>query len=195
MIGKPGGVYLSSGRKKKKEKAMNPLLSISLYFLAVIAATFILNSFVITRDVVLGDSMADTLNDGDVVMLDLISYRFSSPKRWDLVVFPAPDRPDSYMVKRIVGLPGETVRIDEEGNLFINERQQNDSHATEITEDPGLASGRGVTLASDEFFVLGDNRNHSMDSRSPQVRNVKKEKIRGRVFLRILPFKDFGKVK
>ena len=174
---------------------MNPLLSISLYFLAVIASAWLLNTFVITRDVVSGDSMSDTLNDGDVVMLDILSFRLSSPKRSDLVVFTAPDRPDSLMIKRIIGLPGETVRMDEEGNIFINERQINDPHASEPANEAGLASGRGITLGKDEYFVLGDNRNHSMDSRFPQVRNVKKDKIRGRVLLRILPLKDFGKVK
>jgi len=174
---------------------MNPLLSISLYFLAVIASAWLLNTFVITRDVVSGDSMSDTLNDGDVVMLDILSFRLSSPKRSDLVVFNAPDRPGSLMIKRIIGLPGETVRMDEEGNIFINERQINDPHASEPADEAGLAAGRGITLGKDEYFVLGDNRNHSMDSRFPQVRNVKKDKIRGRVLLRILPLKAFGGVK
>ncbi len=184
-----------SSRKKKKDSASNSILSLSLYFLAVVGAAWLLNSFVITRDVVSGDSMYDTLNDKDVVMLDLISYRFSKPGRFDIVVFPAPDRKNSYMVKRIVGLPGETVRMDEEGNIFVNERLINDSHATEKVTDPGLAGGHGVVLGSDEYFVLGDNRNHSLDSRYENVRNVRKKLIKGRVFLRILPLNNFGKVK
>ncbi len=158
------------------------------------AAAWLLNSFVITRDVVSGDSMCDTLNDGDVVMLDLISYRFSSPKRNDVIVFPAPDNASTYMVKRIIGLPGETVRMDEEGSIFINDRLINDSHATQSAEDPGLAAGVGVTLGKDEYFVLGDNRNHSMDSRYVQVRNIKKRMIKGRVFFRILPLNGFGRI-
>ncbi len=161
----------------------------------MVAAAWLLNSFVITRDVVLGDSMYDTLNDRDVVMLDLISYRFSKPGRFDVVVFPAPDQRNTYMVKRIVGLPGETVRMDEEGNIYINERLINDSHATEKVTDPGLAGGHGVVLGSDEYFVLGDNRNHSLDSRYENVRNIRKNMIKGKVFLRILPLDNFGKVK
>ncbi|MBQ7463476.1 MAG: signal peptidase I, partial [Lachnospiraceae bacterium] len=80
----------SRNKKKKKKTPFNEALSLSLYFLVIVAAAWFLNSFVITRDVVSGNSMYDTLNDGDILMVDLLSYRFSSPKRFDIVVFPSP---------------------------------------------------------------------------------------------------------
>ncbi len=154
-----------------------------------------MNSFVITRDVVSGNSMYDTLNDGDMLMVDLLSYRFSSPKRFDIVVFPSPFEKNANIVKRVIGLPNETVSIDDEGNICVNGRTINDRYGTEVIIDPGLASGDGVTLGSDEYFVLGDNRNDSLDSRSHEIGNIKKKKIKGRAVFVIWPFKDFGKVK
>ncbi|MBO4375136.1 MAG: signal peptidase I [Lachnospiraceae bacterium] len=161
----------------------------------MVAAAWLLNSFVITRDVVSGNSMYDTLNDGDVLMVDLISYRFSSPKRFDIVVFPSPFEKNANIVKRIIGLPNETVSIDEDGNITVNGRIINDRYGTEKIADPGLAKGSGITLGNDEYFVLGDNRNDSLDSRSEKIGNVRKKKIKGRAVLIIWPFKDFGKVK
>ena len=187
-----GGSHLSSPKKKRRKGS--GILSNSIYLLLVIAAAFLLNSFVITRDVVSGDSMYDTLSDKDVVMINRLTYSFSSPKRFDIVVFPDSDSLGGDIVKRIVGLPGETVRIDDEGNIYINERLLNEHYGIETIKDPGLASGRGITLSSDEYFVLGDNRNNSMDSRFAQIRNVKRSRIKGKVFFRILPLSSFGAV-
>ncbi len=182
-------------KKKKKRTPFSEALSLSLYFLAIVAAAWILNSFVITRDVVSGNSMYDTLNDGDMFMVDLLSYRFSSPKRFDVVVFPSPLEKNANIVKRIIGLPNETVSIDDEGNISVNGNVINDRYGTETINDPGLASGKGITLGSDEYFVLGDNRNDSLDSRSREIGNVKKKKIKGKAVFLIWPLKNFGKVK
>ena len=187
-----------SSRDRKKKKKRTPFaeaLSLSLYFLAIVAAAWLLNSFVITRDVVSGNSMYDTLNDGDILMVDLLSYRFSSPKRFDIVVFPSPFERNANIVKRIIALPNETVTIDDEGNIYINGQKLNDRYGTETIEDPGLASGRGISLGGDEYFVLGDNRNDSLDSRSHEIGNVKRKKIRGKAVLLIWPPGSFGKVK
>lgn len=170
-------------------------MSLSLYFLVIVATAWFLNSFVITRDAVSGDSMYDTLNDGDILMVDLLTYRFSSPKRFDIVVFPSPFEKNANIVKRVIGLPNETVCIDEEGNILVNDRAINDRYGTEKINDPGLAGKKGITLGPDEYFVLGDNRNDSLDSRSEKIGNVKKKRIRGRAILRIWPLKDFGGVK
>ncbi len=187
-----------SSRDKKRKKKKTPfgeVLSLSLYFLAIVATAWFLNSFVITRDVVSGNSMYDTLSDGDILMVDLLSYRFSPPKRFDIVVFPSPFEQNANIVKRVIGLPNETVCIDGEGNILINDRVINDRYGTEKINDPGLADGRGVTLGPDEYFVLGDNRNDSLDSRSAKIGNVKKKRIKGRAVFRIWPLNGFGKVK
>ncbi len=176
------------------KSAAQELLSLSLYFFAVVAAAFIINSFVITRDVVSGNSMYDTLSDGDLIMVDLISYRFASPGRYDIVVFPSPYEKNANIVKRVIGLPNETVRIDDEGKIYINDREINDRYGSETILDAGLASGRGVTLGSDEYFVMGDNRNDSLDSRSYEIGNIKKKRIKGKAVFRIWPLSSFGKV-
>ncbi|MCR5650472.1 MAG: signal peptidase I [Lachnospiraceae bacterium] len=165
-----------------------------MYFLVIVAAAWFLNSFVITRDVVSGNSMYDTLNDGDILMVDLVSYRFSSPKRFDIVVFPSPFEKNVNIVKRVIGLPNETVMIGDDGAVIVNGRMIKDRYGTEVILDPGLAGGDGITLGSDEYFVLGDNRNDSLDSRSYEIGNVKRKKIKGKAFVVIWPFKNFGKV-
>ncbi len=185
---------MSSHKKKKIRSAAGEVLNTSLYFLAIIVAAFILNRFVITRDVVTGDSMYDTLCDGDHIMVDLLSYRFSSPKRFDVIFFPSPYERNTFIVKRIIGLPNENVRIDEEGKIYINEKELTDRYGTEVIMDAGLASGRGVTLGSDEYFVLGDNRNDSLDSRSAEIGNIRKKSIKGKALFRTWPLESIGKV-
>ena len=163
------------------------LLSTGLYFLAVLGLTLFVIAFVGQRTEVSGSSMESTLQDGDNLIVDKISYRFRDPQRFEIIVFPFQYQDDTYYIKRIIGLPGERVRIDEDGNIFINDELLEEHFGREVIRNPGVAFD-GVTLKDDEYFVLGDNRNNSSDSRSPQVGNIHKSKIIGRAWLRIFPF-------
>ncbi len=181
-------------RKCRSKAIAKEILSNSLFLLVVLILTLLIVKYVGQRTVVVGESMETTLQDGDNLIVDKISYRFSEPERFDVIVFPFEYKDETYYIKRIIGLPGETVRIDNDGNIFINEILLEEDYGCEIIKDPGLAFG-GITLGKDEYFVLGDNRNHSSDSRVPSVGLIQKEDIIGKAWIRIFPFGKFGGIR
>jgi len=138
--------------------------------------------------------METTLSDGDNLLVDKITYRFSEPKRFDIIVFPFQYDTDTYYIKRIIGMPGETVQIDYDGNIYINGSLLEESYGREVIQNPGRAA-EPITLGEDEYFVMGDNRNNSSDSRDPSVGNIHRKDIIGRAWVRIWPFSKFGVLK
>ena len=156
--------------------------------------TWFFTEFVGQRTEVEGMSMSPTLKDKENLILDKISYRFRDPKRYEIVVFPPKYKENTYYIKRIIGLSGENVRIDEDGFIYINGEKLQESYGKEVMRDPGLAKD-GIQLGADEYFVLGDNRNDSMDSRMAEVGPIAGERIIGRAWLRIYPFDQIGFLK
>lgn len=138
--------------------------------------------------------MEPTLSNNDQLILDKISYRFSEPKRFDIIVFPFQYKENTYYVKRVIGLPGETVQIDLEGNIYINGEILEEDYGKEKINFPGLAV-EPITLGDDEYFVMGDNRNNSSDSRDPSVGNIRRSNIIGKAWVRIWPLNKFGVLK
>ena len=119
---------------------------------------------------------------------------FQDPKRFDIIVFPYQYEENTYYIKRIIGLPGETVQVVD-GYVYINgSRLESDIYGNELMDDP-MAASRPITLGEDEYFVLGDNRNHSQDSRDPSVGEVKKDTIMGKAWVRIYPFDKMGVIR
>lgn len=177
-------------------KVMKELLSTGFYLLFVLCVTYLVITFVGQRTEVDGESMATTLSDGDNLIVDKISYRLHDPQRFDIIVFPFQYEVDTYYIKRIIGLPGETVQIDEKGNIYINGEILEESYGREIIrpENIGIAA-QPIVLGDDEYFVMGDNRNNSMDSRTEIVGNIHREDIIGRAWLRIWPLDRFGLLK
>lgn len=168
------------------------VLEMILYFALVAGITFLIIHFVGQRTVVNGVSMQPTLSDGDNLIVDKLSYRFGDPDRFDIIVFPQGD--GRYFIKRIIGLPGENVRIDEDGSIYIDGEKLSESYGKEVIQNPGLAKD-GIELGADEYFVLGDNRNDSMDSRMAEVGRIAGDRIMGRAWLRIYPFDEIGFLK
>ncbi len=185
---------------------------IGCFAVAIVAALLIV-TFIGQRVTVDGHSMESTLEDGDNLICDKISYRFGEPKRFDIVViYPEPAEETGFFegivnwvrqtfglskardrwIKRIIGLPGEEVRIDLEGNIYINGEKLEESYGKEVIQDPGMAI-MPIKLGEDEYWVMGDNRNHSSDSRV--IGPVPRDQILGKAFLRIYPFSKFGFIK
>lgn len=165
------------------------LLGLLLYFLLLFGLTFALSHFVIGQVQVDGDSMNPTLQNDDRVFVNKFTYRVRDLDRFDIVVFEYAYETDTYYIKRVIGLPGERVRIDDEGQIWVNDALLEEDYGAETMLDPGIAEDE-ITLGKDEYFVLGDNRNNSSDSRDPDVGVVEKDQILGNAWLRIIP--DFG---
>lgn len=164
-------------------------LSICVIIAFGLSAAF--NHYIGTHTIVEGGSMEGTLHDADSLYVDKISYQFGKPKRFDIIVFQQ-DK-DNYYIKRIIGLPGETVEI-KDGTIYINGNVLNENYGLENMDDMKNTFD-AVTVGKNEYYVLGDNRNHSTDSRSEDVGLVKKSQIIGKATYRIYPFDTFGKIK
>ena len=170
----------------------NMVLLALCVFIAFGAAHLFIDN-VAFQSTVEGTSMLPTLENDDSLIIDKFSYVIGSPKRYDIVVFPVKEEKgkQDYFIKRIIALPGETVSIDD-GRVYINGTPlKSDKYGKESIKDAGLASVP-QTLAQDEYFVLGDNRNMSTDSRNEIVGLVKRKDIVGKAVFRILPFGEFG---
>lgn len=161
------------------------VLKIGLFILAVLLLTFILSEYVFERVSVHNHSMEHTLESGDSVMIDKISYRFRDPKRFDIVVFKQKGSED--LIKRVIALPSETVQITD-GKFLINGEEIKDIKGLDMPEYAGIASAP-IQLLDDEYFVVGDNRKESIDSRYEDVGLVTRSRIKGRMFMRVYPFK------
>lgn len=138
-----------------------------------------------------GDSMSPVLRNGDVVLVNRIVYNATTPKRGDVIVFkPKGNENDHYYIKRIVGLPGETIEIIE-NRVYIDGKRLEEDYETTNIDDVGVVDEK-LKLAGDEYFVLGDNREQSEDSRDADVGNVKREYIYGKAWFVITPGDEFG---
>ena len=186
------------------KKALKEILSTSIYLLIVLLCTYLFIQFVAQRTIVKGSSMEPTLvgtdedepdKVGDNLIVDKLSYRFGEPERFDIIVFPYRMDSKQLLIKRIIGMPGETVEVREDGFIYINGEQLMEGYGKEIIDSNHLGTVEyPITLGKDEYFVLGDNRNNSSDSRYPMVGNVHREDIIGKAWLRICPFSKIGTV-
>ncbi len=178
---------------EKKSSIVREILGFLLYVMIVVGITFFIITFIGQRTYVSGSSMENTLHHGDNLIVDKLTYRFSKPKRYDIIVFPFRYQEKTYYIKRIIGLPGETIQI-QDGVIWIDGEVLQESYGREVMKNAGLAADM-ITLGEDEYFVLGDNRNDSTDSRDPSVGVIHKDEIIGRAWLRIWPLDKIGVLK
>lgn len=138
-----------------------------------------------------GDSMRPAVLDGDIVLVNRMIYDASKPKRGDIIVFkPNGNENARSYIKRIIGLPGETVQI-KDGEIYIDGEKLEEKYETTAIEDAGTASEE-ITLDGDEYFVLGDNRRNSEDSRMADIGNVKRSEIEGKAWFVLSTKGNFG---
>lgn len=180
-------------KSKEKSNTKSLIYDLIFYALLIFVCVYLLPNYVIQRTIVDGSSMENTLHDKEQLFVEKVSYRFDALDRFDIIVFyPYGRENEEYYVKRIIGLPGETVQIIG-SEIYIDGELLEESYGKEPIRDAGRAA-EPITLAEDEYFVLGDNRNISKDSRTEVVGNVKKENIGGRAVFRIMPFSKFGTI-
>ncbi len=158
-----------------------------LTWVSIVAFALFLGGFSVfslgIRTSVIGDSMAPTLVAGQEILMDRIIYQFTSPKRGDVVVFHPNGNENTHLyVKRVLGLPGETVQI-KQGRLYIDGVQYAQDYSSELME-PGIAENV-ITLGVEDYFVLGDNRSESEDSRSADIGTVTRSMIEGKAWLHL----------
>lgn len=167
------------------------LLGWVLYIAIIIGLTFLIVTYVGQRTKVSGESMEATLQDEDNLLVDKISYRFRDPKRFEVIVF---EHGTDHYIKRIIGLPGETVQII--GNdIYINNELLEEDFSRDGEMGTAGVAANPITLGENEYFVLGDNRLHSHDSRAFSRVNgdmVTTDLIVGRAWVRIWPFETIG---
>ena len=159
----------------------------------MIVVSWLIITFVTQRTEVQGSSMEPHLHNGENIMVDKLSYRFHDPERFDIIVFRYLYKKNTFYIKRVIGLPGETVQIAD-GVIYINGEPLEEDYGLEEITNPGRAL-EPITLGEDEYFVLGDNRNGSSDSRMTDVGNITRKQIVGKASLIIWPFSEFGWVK
>ena len=180
--------------KKKSKFIENPTVVLErkraarkrwLGLLAFIIFMGIFSKHVLQFPIVFGASMEPTFHDQDILMINKFAYQdVEDVDRYDIIVFKNHEK-NCYLIKRVYGLPGEKVRIDSDGNILINEQKIEDPYGLGKTEQ-GKAI-YSITLENDEFFVLGDNRENSDDSRVEWVGKVEFEDIDGVITRRLFP--------
>lgn len=151
-------------------------------YIVIVVVVVLIRTFIITPVRVDGDSMKNTLKNGDILLL----YKLSSIDRFDIIVLDE-EKDNEKIIKRVIGLPGETVAI-KKGKIYINDKVIDDEYAYGETSDYDK-----VTLKDDEYFILGDNRLISKDSR--YFGPIKDNEIKGKIVFRLFPFTKIGTVQ
>ena len=181
-------------RKKIDESKYRSVL-VWIFQIAVVLVFAAMTSLFFFRTVTMQESaMEPTYQVGQNFFLNRVAYTFGSPKRGDLIVFKTNASDEAALhIRRVIGLPGETIQI-KDGQIYIDGELYKESRDLELIENTGLAQD-GVTLQSGEYFVLGDNRNNSEDSRYADIGNVKKRYIVGKLWFVSSPLREIGFVK
>ena len=171
--------------------AFNYFLEIAKVVIFALLIVIPIRYFLFQPFIVRGASMEPSFHEADYLIVDQISYRFADPSRGDVIVFRYPDNPQKRHIKRIVGLPGEQISIRNE-DVFIDSSQGEVLLEEEYLTLPRTQGSENILLEEDEYFVMGDNRGSSFDSRN--WGSLPRENIVGKVFFQISPFDVFSKV-
>lgn len=188
-----------SGNLEKKNKRMSIIKELILYVVLVVLCVFVIPRYVIQRTEVDGPSMENTLYTRDSLLVEKVSYCFRDPSRFDIIVFHPPetaiadegkDPSKEYYVKRVIGLPGETIQIIGD-DIYIDGKIIEEDYGKMPITYSGIAS-EPLKLGEDEYFVMGDNREVSFDSRYEEVGPIHRSAISGKAILRIWPLNQIG---
>ena len=187
---------LHFGREKKKVNIpiIKEVITWVVEIAIVLGIAFVFVYYIGMRTSVVGQSMTPVLKNNQEILINRFVYLLTDPKPNDIIVFlPNGNEKSHYYVKRVIGTPGDTVQI-QEGTVFVNGEPFEEAVETDAILDAELA-GEEILLGDDEYFVLGDNRNNSEDSRYANIGNVKKQHIIGKAWFITSPYEDFGFIK
>ena len=189
------GLTFYQKKKKLNSKLIKDIFEVLVGSVVAVFLAFVIIFSVGMRPSVIGDSMEPTLYNAQEILISRFAYKLSSPKRGDVIVFlPNGNQNTHLYVKRVIGLPGETVQILN-GSVYIDGSLLEEDEQYDRMSDSGIAVNE-ITLANDEYFVLGDNRNSSEDSRSGNIGPVKKNTIIGKAWFHMASGQDgMGTVK
>lgn len=178
--------------KETKVKKTGFIKEMIQYIAILFICAVMVPQYVMARTPIDGDSMQTNYYNKESVIVEKISYHFNQLDRFDVITFYpfGKENKEDHYIKRIIGLPGETVQIIG-SDIYINEERLEESYGKDPIRYAGIAEDP-ITLKEEEYFVLGDNREISEDSRYPSVGVVHKKEIEGRVILRVWPLKRFG---
>ena len=178
-------------QKKDGKKKMNPILEWILVIVIAVAAALFINNVLIINSVVPSGSMESTIMTGSRMMGLRVSYWFSDPQRGDIVVFKYPDNPKENFVKRVIGLPGDTVEIIG-GVTYVNGEVLEEPY---LNEEPLPRNYGPYEVPEGCYFMMGDNRNHSNDSRLWQNTYVTRDAVLGKALFVYWPLDRIGALK
>jgi len=185
---------MSDITEEKKSEGINikdVLRELIIYALIIVICVTVVPKYVIQRTIITGHSMENSLQDMDNVLVEKLFFSFSDPERFDVVMFyPYGVEEEDYYVKRVIALPGETIQIIGD-DIYIDGELLEENYGKQAITYQGIAK-EPLTLGSDEYFLMGDNREVSFDSRYEEVGPVKRELIAGKAILRIWPLGQIG---
>ncbi|MBI3589455.1 MAG: signal peptidase I [Candidatus Liptonbacteria bacterium] len=173
-------------------KFFSSFLEVLEVALVAVVSVFLIRTFLVQPFLVSGESMAPNFSNGDYLLVDELTYRLRPPERGEVIVFRYPNDESTYFIKRLVGLPGETVQVKDGKVTIFNKLNPDGLSLQEAYLPPGTktnSQGELTKLGSKEYFVLGDNRSASFDSRSWGV--LKEKELVGLARFRLWPVNDF----
>ena len=176
-----GGLNFGRRRKKFDVERFKDVIAWVIQIGAVIFMAYVCVTFFGVRSNVVGQAMSSTLENGDQILINKFVYMMSNPKGGDVIVFlPNGNEKSHYYIRRVIGVPGDKIQI-KDGAVYVNGTRYSETVVVAAMEDAGVA-WEEIVLGEDEFFVLGDNRNNSEDSRYANIGNVKREHIIGQAW-------------